>query len=60
MPRQLMFFAVLLLLAGAAPARAAPEESGIVARIAQAVEIAGAMRRCQLPADSRSSDEFEA
>jgi hypothetical protein len=55
-----MFFAVLLLLAGAAPARAAPEESGIVARIAQAVEIAGAMRRCQLPADSRSSDEFEA
>lgn len=54
-------FASLLALAvtASAPTRAQIDESGIAARIAQAVAMAGAVRRCQLPSDLHPFTDFE-
>ncbi len=61
MPIIRMVFAALLALAlpSVAPARAQIDESGIAARIAQAVAVAGAVRRCQLPSDLHPFTDFE-
>lgn len=61
MPITRMDFAVLLalMLLAAAPARAQIDESAIAERIAQAVALAGAVRRCQLPSDLFPFTDFE-